>query len=271
MIFSAVVVSFNPNINDLLRNIKTFCNDVNHVIIVDNSSEDDLKEEIENTAYTHNFIYLDMFGNKGVASALNQGIEVAKKLNSNWVLTMDQDSYFLNDIYCYKDFILKNDTVNTLLLYPSFLIENKIELFSDKKFIMQSGNFLNINLINKLGLFRDDFFIDFVDYEYCLRASKYKYILKNISNVILKHNTGEKAFVSILGYNFVYYESNPIRYYYVTRNGLITFFEYKNFQILSIVFKLFFRVILFEKNKLNKLSYISKGFLHFCISKLGPY
>ena len=86
MIFSAIVVSFNPNINDLFHNIKTFCNDVNHVIIVDNSSDVDLKERTKSTANTHNFIYLDMFGNKGVASALNQGIKVAKKLNSNWVL-----------------------------------------------------------------------------------------------------------------------------------------------------------------------------------------
>ena len=271
MIFSAIVVSFNPNINDLLQNIKTFCNDVNHVIIVDNSSDVDLKDGIKSTANIHNFIYLDMFGNKGVASALNQGIIVAKKLNSNWVLTMDQDSYFLNDINHYKEFIRSNDTDNTLLLYPSFLIENKVELFSNEKFVMQSGNFLNVNLINKLGSFREDYFIDFVDYEYCLRGSDYNYTLQNINNVILKHNTGVKTSFSFLGCSFSYFESNPIRYYYVIRNGLITYFQYKNLQILSIVFKLFFRVILFEKNKLNKLSYIFKGFLHFCISKFGPY
>ena len=99
----------------------------------------------------------------------------------------------------------------------------------------------------------------------------YNYNLKNVNNVILKHNTGVKASFSFFGCNFVYFESNPIRYYYVTRNGLSTYFKYKNLQILSIVFKIFFRVILFEKNKLNKLSYIFKGFLHFCISKHGPY
>lgn len=270
MNISSVIITFNPDISNLTNNINTFCKDVNFVILVDNSTEIQIKNEIKNLAVKSDYIYLDMFGNSGIANALNQGIKIAKKLNSVWVLTMDQDSYFLSGISEYKDYLKINNTDNTLLLYPAYSISNNIELFLGEKFVMQSGNLLNIDIYNKIGIYRDDYFIDFVDYEYCLRGNRFGYKIKNISNVLLQHNTGEKKIFNLLGLNLTYFVSNPIRYYYVTRNGLDTALRYKNFKILSITLKLFFRVLLIENSKKLKIIYISKGFIHFCFSKFGP-
>ena len=270
MIISAIIITYNPNIINLINNINTFCNDVNFVILVDNSTDIQKKNEIKNFAIISNYVYLDMFGNVGIAKALNQGIKIAKNLNSSWALTMDQDSYFLTGISKYKDYIKNNNNNHTLLLYPAFLISNNIKLFFGDKFVMQSGNLLNIDIYNKIGTYRDDYFIDFVDYEYCLRGNRTGYKLINISNIILEHNTGDIKYVNFLGISFTYFESNPIRYYYVTRNGLDTALKYNNLKILSIIFKLFFRVLLIENKKNKKLKYISKGFIHFCFSKFGP-
>ena len=46
-----------------------------------------------------NFIYIDMDGNKGIAAALNKGIEYLDSKNMDFALTMDQDSLFPTKYY----------------------------------------------------------------------------------------------------------------------------------------------------------------------------
>ena len=41
-----------------------------------------------------NFIYIDMHGNQGIATALNTGIEYLNSKSMDFVLTMDQGSLF---------------------------------------------------------------------------------------------------------------------------------------------------------------------------------
>ncbi len=78
--------------NLYLTNLNSYSNCVDVSVVVDNS---DTKNEISQSLKNDpNFIYIDMDGNKGIAAALNKGIEYLNSKNIDFALTMDQDSLF---------------------------------------------------------------------------------------------------------------------------------------------------------------------------------
>ncbi|GGA63264.1 glycosyl transferase family 2 [Flavobacterium palustre] len=267
MKISAVIISFNPNCNLLFQNISSYKNSVDEIIVVDNSTDCAKKKEIKTLCNDNEFVYHDMNGNKGIAAALNIGFEYTQKNKSEWVLTMDQDSCFLTDFTGYRNYINSNDCTNLIALIPAYAYyndtntENKI--LSDPIIAPQSGNLVKLSNYIKLGPYNEDYFIDFVDYEYCLRARLKDMGIKAISSVILNHEPGVQNSISILGFNYKYFEASPIRYYYVVRNGLKTALNYKNAQSLLIVLKTIARVFCIEKQKTEKIKFIFKGGFDF--------
>jgi rhamnosyltransferase len=121
----------------------------------------------------------------------------------------------------------------------------------------------------KIGPYREDYFIDFVDYEYCLRGKSCRMILSQIHSVILKHSPGVRKTGHCLGIKYIYCSSAPMRYYYVIRNGLATALVYKNIWCISIVIKVVAKVLLLEDKKNKKINFILKGAADFFKSKYG--
>ena len=71
-------VLYNPN-ESVLMNLNSYSKCVDVSVVVDNS---DTKNEISQTLKNNpNFIYIDMDGNKGIAAALNKGIEYLDSKN----------------------------------------------------------------------------------------------------------------------------------------------------------------------------------------------
>ena len=89
-------VLYNPN-ESVLTNLNSYSNCVDVSVVVDNS---DTKNEISQSLKNDpNFIYIDMDGNKGIAAALDKGIEYLNSKNIDFALTMDQDSLFPTKYY----------------------------------------------------------------------------------------------------------------------------------------------------------------------------
>lgn len=90
----AVVVWYNPrnldNNQSAIENVKSYSLLCRMVYIVDNSNSDnsDLAMQIDNG------VYLPNYENKGIAMALNIGCQRAYADGFEWVMTMDQDSYW---------------------------------------------------------------------------------------------------------------------------------------------------------------------------------
>ena len=125
----AVIVSYEPDesITQLYESIK---NQVDEVIIIDNSSRNkNAKEILLNLSKKIKIIYNDK--NYGVAKALNQGALYAIENNYKWLLTLDQDSEFLQGTY---DLLLKSyealpDKEKTALIAPSYIEKIDIEKY----------------------------------------------------------------------------------------------------------------------------------------------
>jgi len=275
MNIGAIIITYNPQIKDLFDNILTYSSQVNQIVIVDNSTDLLNKSQIRDACPNNKIVYLDMKGNKGVATALNAGFEYVMMNGADWVLTMDQDSCFVSSIDGYKSYILNHDVSNLLLLAPIYhfydLKQECSETITNLKIAIQSGCLVNVSNYLKNGSYREDFFIDFVDYEYCLRGNSKKLILFQIHSVLLKHSLGEKRTGCFLNFKFNYCSSIPMRYYYVIRNGLKTAFIYKNFNCVLIIIKTVVRVLLLEDNKKKKFSFILKGVVDSMIFKYGKF
>lgn len=267
MLVAAIVVTYNPYTVDLFCNVLTYSRNVNYVIIVDNSTIEQVKNDIMYWSSTHGFIYEDMEGNKGIAVALNRGIELAIIHNCSWVLTMDQDSFFQSGIDGFWDYIGRNNESNNIIfIAPTYCVSNskcmlKTTGIQRSKFIWQSGNLVNVSNYLKLGPYMERLFIDYVDYEYCLRARMHKYDYFQIPSVVLNHNPGNVMVGHLGGFKYKYHDSALVRYYYFIRNGLYVSFLYKDLDCLTQLLKIVIKVLCVEQNKKNKCLYMRRGLI----------
>jgi GT2 family glycosyltransferase len=99
---------------------------------------------------------------------------------------------------------------------PTELLARPI-MFAD--LVITSGSMVRRDVVERIGFPRSDFFIDFVDYEYCLRARSRGYKIAVITRAKLYHEVGRTHTVRLLrGRRHLWSEHRPFREYYYSRN-----------------------------------------------------
>lgn len=275
---SGVVVLYHPKVS-IIENIQSYIDFIDKLYVVDNSDSID-SVVVDEIKKINKCVYMDNNGNQGIAHALNVGVGQACNDGSDWVLTMDQDSFFEKDgLTNMLKWIDLNDTERVGIVSPIHKTVGKKYKKSDAvvevSTVMTSGNLLNVDAYKIAGSFREDFFIDCVDHEYCLRlkTSNYKTLLN--CNSVLEHDLGESEIVRFMGMNLVYTNHNRTRRYYRTRNRLkvikmywlkepiYSVGEVKNF-LSSWV-----KIVLFDNNVMEQQKAMLLGVLHFLMGKSG--
>lgn len=271
-----VVVLYNPN-QSIIENIKSYVNNLNKLFIVDNSEtkNNDLVEKIKSLSSKCN--YIDNHGNQGIAQALNIGVNNAIEDGANWLLTMDQDTGFNHgDTQTVYEQLTIVDINQIAIVAPSHFSNNEDKPFYNE-IVMTSGNFLNLHLVQKVGKFNENLFIDSVDTEYCLRIYNKGYKIKRIPSVVLNHNLGDIKRYKVLGINFTPTNHNYLRRYYIIRNRFYIWDKYNKVHPNFVrwekktTLKEFIKIILFEKSKLLKIKFSIFGYLDFKRKKFGKY
>ena len=84
-----VLITYNPNLEELQKNISSYITQVKKVIIVDNSTTTDILPIIKKFNNIHSILLGD---NLGIAKAQNIGIQYAFENGFDFVVEMDQDS-----------------------------------------------------------------------------------------------------------------------------------------------------------------------------------
>ena len=235
----AVVVIYYSDIDLLKILIKKLINQVQKVILVDNTPVKDkfcLDDMLKN--YVNCIELLSLEENHGIARAQNIGIKRALELFADFVLLSDQDTLF-PDNYVHKMFedIDDYNIREVACIVPLFKDKNKKNMpnqgfyrftcwgwkciFPDHGLYeidqaISSGKLINLKLINLIGLMNESLFIDWVDFEWCWRARSRFKIIGN-ANVIINHTLGDSA-ISI-GFREINQRS-PVRSYYITRNAI---------------------------------------------------
>jgi rhamnosyltransferase len=276
---AGIVVLYNPG-EDVLDCIKTYLGQVGRLFALDNSdSPPAVAEAIKQMAHVE---YRTFHGNLGIARALNIGAEIAIADGYKFLLCMDQDSKAAPDMV---DVLLKvgptaDQTLGILAPFHSIAIQPLPKPGEPEcqqiLTAWTSGTLLNLAVYQKVGPFNEEYFIDFVDHEYCMRLNLAGYKIYRINQAVLQHNIGNNTHRrNFLWVDLIVSNYTPVRRYYITRN---------RFHLASRMAKHFPRffwkdkraflaelvaIFLFEQEKLQKFSMIMKGYLDYRNSCFG--
>ncbi|WP_298439769.1 glycosyltransferase family 2 protein [Geobacter sp.] len=273
---AAAVVLYNPP-GDLLARIASFGRQVDLVVAIDNSDEP--SGELHEALGARGVAIVANRSNVGVATALNQGADWATECGCSFLLTMDQDSTAAPDMVGKMLECLSGLTREEVGLISPFHVTRASkppaggEPCSEVMTPMTSGCLLSLAAYRAVGPFRDDFFIDFVDNEYCLRLRRHGFRVLRANQAHLVHNVGD-----IRKYGpFIATNHSPLRRYYKTRNRFAVFTEYLRdfpshclFDLVRLA-KEIASIILFEEEKGAKLRMMWRGWRDFRQGRFGRY
>ena len=278
MKIAGMVTLYNPD-NSVKQNIESYLLEIDKLYVVDNTPD---KENIHLLPNSSKIEYLPQYDNIGVASALNIAARKAIKDKYTWLLTMDQDSKFKkNQLSKMIDYREKEDCKNIGIVSPWHVINTGINKPKEKidypLEVMTSGNLVNLQAYKKIGGYKDWYFIDDIDIEYCMNLNINNYKVVRLNYVELKHDLGDIEIKHRLGRNFVCSNHNYIRRYYMVRN---TFYlcdsYYKYFPGYCKFLKRGLRgqlqnIILFEKDKFKKVYNMYRGYKDYKKNIKGKY
>lgn len=281
----SIIVTHNPEIEKLRELMTQLQKKSYSAIIIDNNSKNIL--EIEETK--GKFYLIKNESNHGLAAAQNLGIFFAKKKGFDYVFLLDQDSLFIgNTLYqLYSEMIqLREHFGNVAALGPLHAPDRKGEIFfphisiskagipkkiipkrntkpAEVSSIISSGSLVPTEIFDKIGLMREDLFIDLIDTEWCLRATYKGYRIYSSTCAVLAHEIGQKT-ISFFGFCVPLH--TPDRRYYKAKNSVILFSIKHIPKLLAIRILLSCAVhhtyfILNEGQKLEYLQQGTRGFL----------
>ena len=266
----ALIVTYYPDEVRINNFISDIIDEVNIIIIVDNTPED--KSPITDDR----IVLIRNHSNKGIAHAQNQGIFEAIKRNVKYLFFFDQDSdvnkgYF-SEMLSALTKLEKVDKVSAIGPNLSDKYSSK-ECCTRKDFLISSGTLSDIDVFREVGLFNSGLFIDMVDIDWCHRARKYKYNCYVAEHISMKHNVGENNYPKIFGKEVRI--GSPIRQYYLVRNWILciksdSFDMFYKIKILYLMLKKIPLFMLCVPRK-KRIKYIFQGVLDGLSSKIGIY
>jgi rhamnosyltransferase len=285
----AILVTYHPDAA-LPARLARIAPQVGAIVIVDNGSADAELRMLQQIAADPG-IYLQLnLVNLGVARALNIGVQRAVSLGYSLALLLDQDT------------CVEADMVRTLLgiyggfsgrehlavIGSNFLDVNKPAPDSNEprpadaswieaETVITSGSLLPLAAHADIGPFREEFFIDFVDTDYCLRARAKGYLVIKSRKPLMSHAIGALRESRFLWFRRWTYNHSPDRRYYIARNNTVLLREYAKsgrmgwmLKSLNRCFRLCKRVLLYERSRSRKLAAIAQGWRDGVRGKMGP-
>ena len=276
---AAIIVSYNPDKN-LLDSVNLLISQVEKIIIVDNGSIEEKRKDISSIKDIDNERIEVIFNeeNLGIATALNIGVREALKQGFNWILTMDQDSKASKDMVekmfeVYNN-IDEKERKSILSIFPNF-VDERIQSIEENLVMntyeyvdadITSGNLVKAEVFDKVGFFDDSLFIDLVDTDFCMRLNEKNIKMIKVRDAILYHSLGESQSVKSIFGKFNTSNHSALRRYYMTRNRFYIWEKYKDLNSFTLnrdkkLFKKeFIKIILGEKDKVNKIKMVFKGY-----------
>lgn len=289
--YGLIFVLYQPDAEfvDNLRRARAICTDL---VAVDNTPEPD--------AALHAALHeerIDVLVNRnrgGLAGAYNRGAEVLLARGCEVIFLLDQDSKIEAPFFAAMmqacaavggdSFVLgpRVYEINLRKCMPTFppgrrfprplrMTEREHGLFPTL-FVISSGSAISAQAYRKLGAFREDYFIEYIDIEYGLRASSQGVPVYVNADVTMQQTTGH-----IRRHGKLYTTHHVAwRRYYGARNAVHCLRLYKahwGLHWLSGALALHqgLCVALFEPDKLRKLTAIACGYWDGRRGRLGTF
>lgn len=280
MQIAATVILYHPDEN-YIRNIKTYSDKIGKLYIIDNT-EKHSQEFAGSLQQFKDSIYLHDGVNKGMSVRLNQACSLAWQQGFEWLLTMDQDSFFKNEeIERYLDCIQAFEAKETVSVFgvnfEKKIFENDFCKSKEVMHLITSGSLINLKVRESVGDFDEKLFIDEVDFEYCLRSVQKGFKIICFENIFLDHQLGTTSYYRSLRTSLKTARvlHSPTRMYYMTRNFLYIQCQYKNIfpgevkQRKRILMNRIKNNIIYNRERFKVIKNILKGFRDVKKNKWG--
>jgi rhamnosyltransferase len=230
-----VIVTYHPT-PKMLENVPEILAQVQGLIGVDNGSTSDELEPVRVMSQSFGFQLIENGENLGIAEALNQGVRWARNGGYPWVILFDQDSRITEGFLCqmFADWRSHPDRERVGSIHPKYVdpdtgTEPVVRRARDGGPVLSltSGALMPTWIFDKIGEFASEYFIDCVDFEYCLRIRAAGYLIADSREAVLMHAAGRaKEKLSFLGFSFRPTHHSVVRRYYMSRNRIALYRKY---------------------------------------------
>jgi rhamnosyltransferase len=284
----AIAVTYHPDAAFPMR-IERILRQVGRLVIVDNGSsaaEIDMLRELSSNP----LITLELNGrNLGIARALNIGIERIVALGCQWALLFDQDTLIDDGM------VATLLTVHAAFLEPARLavvgagfidvnagtpqvpVDIAADGWDEVESVITSGSLIPLSVHALVGPFREEFFIDYVDTEYCFRARAMGYRVIRTRKPIMSHSIGAITRHNVMGIKKWTFNHSAERRYYIARNNTVLLREYGDYAFglwalkgLGRSVRLCKRIVLYEDMKARKMLAVAQGWWDGVWGRMGP-
>jgi rhamnosyltransferase len=295
-----LVVTFDPP-ESFLSNLHLLLAQLDFVLVIDNRSAAETRRKLESEVKGRPAKLKIVFNdeNLGLGGALNQGFQWALMNGYQAVMTFDQDSRPAQGMIerLWQTYASHPEREQVAVVAPSvvdgvsgeriaylrrhrhFLIERvpcREDRLEEVLYVITSGSLNILSAYSRLGGFREDFFIDYVDTEYCLRAGQRGYKIFMDCGATLQHRLGEQQKKNIGPFTLRPTFHSPVRWYYINRNRLVMYGLYLwklpswvAFDLMTAVYA-FLKMLLYEDQKLKKTRAVLLGFWDGILLCKGP-
>jgi rhamnosyltransferase len=238
----AIVVTWQPG-QEVAGELATLLSQVDGMVVVDNGSRAELLQGVRETSCASGFNLIELKENLGIAAAQNMGIAWAEAQGFELAIFFDQDSTVPNNfVKTMVMFYDEDSSKSTLAIVAPRYRDSRLgaDLAAARvadgglALAMCSGSLIPLTVLRRIGGFEEDLFIDYVDYEFSLRARAAGYYLKECSAAVLLHAPADpqrRMLFSLLPVTTANYSAS--RRYYLARN-LIWMVRHYSFRFPAI-------------------------------------
>jgi rhamnosyltransferase len=281
-VICAIVVTFEPD-DKCIQNVLKLAHQFPNVVVIRNSYCHQKSEKAFDLETYKNILLINNEKNLGLATALNQGVKVAISQKFKYVMLFDQDTEVLQHTHHVMQQLCKKVEKRFGLLGASHKKTDKkinIDLMPVKSNIT-SGSLIPISVFVDVGLFREDYFIDSIDSEFCLRLRKNGYSIFRSKEKLINHEVGDPEMHSFFFFKIKSTNHSATRRYYIARNYLVTARDYNSlnsklrlkwlYKSLKTSVKFALTILLCEENKIAKIRAIILGLHDGLLGRLGEH
>ncbi|MGC8621956.1 MAG: glycosyltransferase [Caldisphaera sp.] len=202
----AIIVVYNkvPKLNQI--NVALLQKELDYLIIVDNSNKAEFIEGIKSQYIAKNtgrYFLIQNHENLGISKALNKGINLALEKGVYFMFLLDDDavlsqSFFKREINVFEDLLERGEMVGAVCPVVSNDINQlgkKIKKYdlSQIRQAITSGLLLSKETIQIVGLYPEEFFLEWADIAYTRRILNKGLKIFRINEVLIFQDFGESV------------------------------------------------------------------------------
>jgi rhamnosyltransferase len=280
-----VIVSYHPKVERLAELCRILIASTAETIVVDNSEIAVSAERLPTAACT----LVALGENTGIAFAQNVGIRAAIAKGADVIVLFDQDSQPTDDFLhrliaplvpgrpgVVAPVCIDRTTGRELPSFRLGRLGRAHKVFSTGRnapypvdLVIASGCAATAATYSLVGGLDEDFFIDFVDFEWCMRCRERNVPVNVVPDAVMQHSIGERS--GRFGIGSIHSAS---RSYYKVRNSMLLFRKSAVPRLFSLratllAFAHYAAVLPFVKNRLDYAKMFALAIHHGVIGVVG--